>query len=53
MEDARPVSWWTPTRTAAVVLWVALAEVVLLSSFGSFVVDTKPELYLAPWRSAR
>jgi arabinofuranan 3-O-arabinosyltransferase len=35
-----------------VVLWLALAEVVLLSSFGSFVVDTKPELYLAPWRSA-
>jgi arabinofuranan 3-O-arabinosyltransferase len=34
------------------VLWVVLAEVVLLSSFGSFVVDTKPELYLAPWRSA-
>ena len=52
MEDARPVSWWTPTRTAAVVLWLVLAEVVLLSSFGSFVVDTKPELYLAPWRSA-
>jgi arabinofuranan 3-O-arabinosyltransferase len=52
VEDGRPVSWWTPTRTAAVVLWVALAEVVLLSSFGSFVVDTKPELYLAPWRSA-
>ena len=52
MEDVRPVSWWTPTRTAAVVLWVVLAEVVLLSSFGSFAVDTKPELYLAPWRSA-
>ena len=52
MEDARPGSWWTPTRTAAVVGWLVLAEVVLLSSFGSFVVDTKPELYLAPWRSA-
>jgi arabinofuranan 3-O-arabinosyltransferase len=52
VEDARPVSWWTPTRTVAVAGWVLLAEVVLLSSFGSFVVDTKPELYLAPWRSA-
>jgi arabinofuranan 3-O-arabinosyltransferase len=52
VEDARPDSWWTPTRTAAVVLWLVLAEVVLLSSFGSFAVDTKPELYLAPWRSA-
>ena len=32
--------------------WLCSRRVVLLSSFGSFVADTKPELYLAPWRSA-
>lgn len=44
--------WWTPARTAAFALWTVLAAVVVLNSAGSFTVDTKPELYLAPWRSA-
>jgi len=44
--------WWTPTRTVAFGLWTVLAAVVLLNSAGSFAVDTKPELYFAPWRSA-
>jgi arabinofuranan 3-O-arabinosyltransferase len=33
-------------------LWTVLAVVVVLNSAGSFTVDTKPELYYAPWRSA-
>ncbi|MFL6127598.1 MAG: alpha-(1-_3)-arabinofuranosyltransferase family protein, partial [Mycobacteriales bacterium] len=44
--------WWTPARAVALGLWTVLAAVVLLNSLGSFVVDTKPELYFAPWRSA-
>ena len=45
-------SWWTPVRVAAVGLWLLLDWVVVLSSAGSFAVDTKPEIYLAPWHSA-
>ncbi len=37
---------------AAFGLWTVLAAVVVLNSAGSFTVDTKPELYYAPWRSA-
>ncbi|HZB51326.1 MAG TPA: alpha-(1-_3)-arabinofuranosyltransferase family protein, partial [Mycobacteriales bacterium] len=44
--------WWTPARMAAFGLWTVLAAVVVLNSAGSFTVDTKPELYHAPWRSA-
>ncbi|MEP6762362.1 MAG: hypothetical protein ABJA93_13485, partial [Sporichthyaceae bacterium] len=36
-----------------VCLWVLLSVVVLANSHGVLVVDIKPEVYLAPWRSFR
>ena len=44
----RPALVWT----VAACLWLLLAAVVFLNSVGSFALDTKPELYFAPWRSA-
>ena len=44
--------WWTPPRLVAAALYGLLTVVVLANSAGSFAVDTKPEIYLAPWRSA-
>jgi arabinofuranan 3-O-arabinosyltransferase len=42
----------TPAVAVRLTLGVALALVVVLNSYGSLAVDTKPELYLAPWQSA-
>ena len=46
---------WTVPRPPVLVaagLWVLLAVAVLANSAGHVAVDTKPELYFAPWRSA-
>jgi len=48
----RLAGWLTPTRSVLLCLWMLLAAAVLANSPRSFAVDTKPELYFAPWRSA-
>lgn len=51
-EAPAPAFRMTPRSVVAAVAWTGLLLALLLNSVGSFVIDIKPEIYLAPGRSA-
>src|SRR6186713_2016025 len=50
-------AWWArwtrPPHLVGMALWLVMAAAVILTARGVLMVDTKPEVYLAPWRTFR